>query len=351
VRLLGEFDRSIIVPELAIASARGEFLASVPSDVVIHDLNIKQRRTFAAIPALARLIRARHPDCAMGVHISAGRVLAALRVRHPRLPVICMEADPFTRIEADKGNLALRQAISRMTYRLATHIVAASDVVADDLAEHLGVDRRKITLIPLPSVDDEIFDLAREPLDDPPFDDGTGRVIVSIGNMFPHKDQATLLRAFSEIAERVPAHLVLIGEGPMRAELESLATSLGLDDRVWFVGFQKNPFKYLARSSVFVSPSAAEGFDISQIEAMACGLPVVVTDAPRFKAVTDGDTGLLVPPGNPPALAAAVLRILRSDELATKLGRNAAAAALEFTSSKIARRYEEVIRKVVARRG
>lgn len=347
MRLLAELDRSIVTPELAIASARGEFLNSVPEDVVIHDLGIGERRTSAALPALAKLVRSRRPDCAMGVHISAGRVASALRLIRPRLPVICMEADPFTRIEGDKGNLALRTLASRATYRLASHVVAASDVVADDLVTHLGVDARKITVIPLPSVDDAVFALAREPLDEPPFDAADGPVVVTIGNMFPHKDQATLLRAFAAVTAEMPAHLVLIGEGPMRAPLEDLADDLGLSGRVWFAGFQDNPFRYLARSSVFVSPSEAEGFDISQIEAMALGLPVVVTDAPRFRAVDDGRTGLLVPPRDPSALSDAVLRILRSPELGAALGEKARAAALEFTSAKIARRYERVIRTVV----
>jgi glycosyltransferase involved in cell wall biosynthesis len=347
VRLLAELDRSVVTPELAVASARGEFLASVPPDVVMHDLLLGDRRTSAALPALAKLVRSRRPDCAMGVHISAGRVVAALRLFRPRLPVICMEADPFTRIEGDKGKLALRTMVSRFTYRLASHVVAASDVVADDLVTHLHVDPRKVTIIPLPSVDDAVFSLAREPLDEPPFTAQDGHVVVTIGNMFPHKDQATLLRAFAGVVEEVPAHLVLIGEGPMRDPLGDLARDLGVSERVWFAGFQDNPFKYLARSSVFVSSSEAEGFDISQIEAMACGLPVVVTDAPRFKAVEDGRTGLLVPPRDPSALTGAILRILRSPELAARLGDNARAAATEYTSARIARRYEEVVRAVV----
>lgn len=348
VRLLSHLDRSVVTAELAVANARGEFLSSVPDDVVVHDLDIGDRRTSAAIPALEKHIRRTRPDCAMGVHISAGRVLAALRVVRPRLRVICMEADPFTRIESAKGGLAIRKAVSRITYRLASHIVAASDVVARDLVDELGVARRKITLIPLPSVDDEMHVLAGEALDEPPFDESDARVVVTIGNMFPHKDQATLLRAFARVVEEEPAHLVLIGEGPMRSELERLSDELTIRERVWFAGFQDNPFQYLARSSIFVSPSEAEGFDISQIEAMACGLPVVVTDAPRFRAVDDGRTGLLVPAGQPEPMARAILRILRSDELAAELGGNARDAAQEYTSAKIARRYEELIKSVVA---
>jgi len=344
VRLLKEFDRTILTPMLALASVRGEFLHEIPGDVPIHDLHIGMARTSAALPRLDRLIRRVRPDCVLGVHISAGRALSILRLLHPTLPVICMESDPFTRIEGGKGHLGLRTAVSRVTYRLASRVVAASEVVVQDLVDHLRIDPRKIDLIPLASVDDDIPCLAAEPLLSAPFDaPKNDPIIVAIGNMHPHKDQGTLLRGFELVQRTRPAQLVLLGDGPSRPHLEQLAQQLGVSERVWFMGFQNNPYKYLSRSQVFVSSSIAEGFDISQIEAMACGLPVIVTDAPRFRAVTNGETGLTIPPGNPEALAAAVLRILDSDTLASYLGRNASEAAKAFSAQLVARRYEAMI--------
>jgi glycosyltransferase involved in cell wall biosynthesis len=263
-----------------------------------------------------------------------------------------MEADPFTRIEGDKGHLSARTAASRATYRLASHVVAASEVVKADLKGPLRVPERKISLIPLPSVDDDLHRLAQAPAVEPPFDNATADpIVITIGNMYPHKDQATLLRAFKLVTAEVRAHLVLIGEGEMRGLLQRLTKELGLANRVTFLGFQKNPFKYLSRSQVFASSSLSEGFDISQIEAMACGLPVIVTDGPRFHVVEHGHTGLVVPAGDAAALAACILEVLRSDELATQLGDQARSAVANFHVSRIARSWEQLILSLVSASG
>jgi glycosyltransferase involved in cell wall biosynthesis len=351
IRLLREFDRDLLRPELAIASSRGEFLNSVPTDVPIHHLGGEERRTSRSSGALLQLMRRLRPDCALGIHISAGRLLAATRILNPSMSVISTEGGwPFSYIEGKKGKLFARTMISRLTYRLMSHVVVSSDMAADDLATNLLVPQRKITLIPHPCVDDEMLAQATEPVDDGPYGKGDP-IIITVGNLHAHKDQGTLIRAFEQVAKEMPSHLVIIGEGPRRKELERMVEAADLTDRVWFMGFQKNPFKYLARSTVFVSPSEAEGFDISQVEAMACGLPVVVTDAPRFMAVQDGHTGVLVPPKDPTALAGTLLRLIRSSELSSTLGANAKKAALEYSSAAIARRYEELIRTVVGRRG
>lgn len=349
VRLLRAFDRELLTPHLAVATGRGEFLDDVPPDVPIHHLGASGKRTSWAAGRLVGLVRDMRPGCALGIHISAGRLLAATRILAPKMPVISTEGGwPFSYIEGQKGKLAIRRSVSRWTYRLMSHVIVSSDMAADDLVANLGVPGRKVTLIPHPSVDDEMLDQMTEPVGDGPYG-GDEPVVIAVGNLHAHKNQGFLIRAFAEVARAMPSQLVFIGEGPERAGLEQLASELGIADRVWFMGFQKNPFKYLARSAVFVSPSQAEGFDVSQIEAMACGLPVIVTDAPRFMAVEDGRTGLLVPPNDVSELAATILRVLRSEELASSLGQQAKEAALGYSSASIARRYEELILTVARR--
>jgi glycosyltransferase involved in cell wall biosynthesis len=124
---------------------------------------------------------------------------------------------------------------------------------------------------------------------------------------------------------------------------------LGVAERVWFMGFQPNPFKFLSRATVYVSPSLAEGFDMSQVEAMACGLPVIVTDAPRFMVVENERNGLLVAPRSPEALADQILRVIKGPELAERLATAARDTAEAFTVEKVTRRYEEVLRLAVDR--
>ncbi len=348
VRLLKHFDRTKIAPELALMAAEGEFLDQIPQDVPLHDLARGSRKTLSASWQVDRLIREIRPDCLLGVHTSPGRLLGWLRLLHPRVPVICYETDPFGLLEGAKGALVVRRLATMVSHRLASRVVAASQFVADDLSSWLRLPPESFTVIPNPCVDDELFAAARENPEQPPYTHEPRRpIVINIGNMYPHKAQDVLLRAFARLVERIPAELVILGEGPRREELEKLAGTLGVADRTWFLGFQSNPFKYLAHSSVFVSTAHSEGFDIAQVEAMACGVPVIVPDAPRFRAVEHGKNGLEIPPDDPELVAQAIERVLTSPELVARLTAAAKLAATELSSERITRRYEEVIESVV----
>lgn len=341
IRLLNGLDRKSVRPELAVVSATGEFLEDVPADVLLHRLGLEGRRTSSALLRLSKLIRSRRPHVAVGVHTSASRLLASLRVIHPRLPVVCYEADPFSRVEGSKGMYTLRRAATRITHgRLATKVVAVSDFVADDLRRELRVADDKLEVIPIPSVEPAMETLALEPVPDRLFD---LPVVISLGHMFEHKDQQTLVRAFALVRGRRPTRLVMIGDGPLRKDLEALAEELGIAADVEFLGFERNPFRFLSRAQVFVSPSASEGFDVSQVEAMACGVPVVVTDAPRFQAVTDDMNGLVVPPRDPPAMAVAIERLLDDPDLAASLVAAGKSFAEGLTTEEIARRWAVLV--------
>lgn len=346
VRLLREFDRELLRPTLAVASYRGDFLSSVPDDVFVYDLGVGRGRTSRSFGRLLQLIRRTRPDCALGVHISSGRLLGLSRLIYPRLRAVSAEGGwPFSYIESQKGHLAMRTLISRQSYRLLSHVIVSSEIARDDLVDRLGVARAKIELIPHPCVDEEMDYLMGQPATEDPFGDSDhDPIVINVGNMHPHKDQITLISAFAEVIEEIPAHLVFVGDGPIRNELEAFARDLGIWDRVWFLGFQSNPFKYLARSTVYVSPSIAEGFDMSQVEAMACGLPAIVTDGPRFSVVQHNVTGLVVPSRRSDELANALRRILRSPDLSASWGERGKQVAQEYSVKKIARRYEKVLR-------
>lgn len=341
IRILRDLDRTIVRPELAIVSATGEFLSDIPSDVPVHRLGLEGRRTSSAVFRLERLIRRIKPDVAVGVHTSSSRLLAALRPMHPRLPIVCYEADPFSRVEGSKGHYGIRRALTRITHgRFATRVVAVSDFVSQDIQRELKVSPERIEVIPIPSVEPSMAEAVLEEVDEKLFNDP---VVISLGHMFEHKDQQTLVRAFAEVRKKRRARLLMIGDGPLRPTLGALVDELGIVDDVSFLGFQSNPFKYLARAQVFVSPSASEGFDVSQVEAMACGVPVVVTDAPRFQAVTHEVNGLVVPPADPSAMAAAIERLLDDPALVESLLARAKTFAADLTSANIARRWERLL--------
>src|SRR5205823_12324570 len=136
------------------------------------------------------------------------------------------------------------------------------------------------------------------------------------------KDVATLLHAAALVVRQRPAfRLRIAGDGPCLPALRGLAKQLGLDDQVAFLGEVRDVAGLLATARLFVLPSLTEGISLTLLEAMSCGLPVVATRVGgNPEVIVDGQTGLLVPPGDPPALAAAILQLLGDETRCRNLG-------------------------------
>jgi glycosyltransferase involved in cell wall biosynthesis len=161
----------------------------------------------------------------------------------------------------------------------------------------------------------------------------------------PIKDYPTLLLAFAEVRKARPARLVILGDGPERSTLEEFARHLNVAADVWFAGFDKNPFRYMAKAALLLHASRAEGMPGAQIQAMACGLPVVATDCefgPR-EVIRDGENGYLVPVGDANALAARVLLLLGDDALRAKLAHAATRSVARFEAVAAMQGYEAAL--------
>lgn len=157
-----------------------------------------------------------------------------------------------------------------------------------------------------------------------------------------------LLRAMALLGGRGDdTPLVLAGDGPLRTDLEQLTKRLGIEDVVRFAGFQELGalLELLQRCTLVVLPSRAESFGISILEAMAVGKPVVATRVGGIpEIVTEGETGLLVPPEDEEALCAAMHGLLRDRGLRAKLAQTGRACVVEhFTADRMADRYESVL--------
>lgn len=155
------------------------------------------------------------------------------------------------------------------------------------------------------------------------------------------KDFPTLIRAFALVQGRRPCRLLILGEGQARPRLEALIADLRLTEWVALVGYQSNPYAFLARAALFVLSSAWEGSPNVLTEAMALGIPVVSTDCPSGPAevLEGGRFGRLVPVGNPAALATAIEMTLDRPLPAALLR----SAVSEYEQSRSARRYLEVL--------
>jgi glycosyltransferase involved in cell wall biosynthesis len=156
--------------------------------------------------------------------------------------------------------------------------------------------------------------------------DANRRYIVCIARFHPVKDHRTLLQAFALLASDAPdVDLLLAGDGPLRADLEQLANDFGIASRVRFLGVRDDVPDLLAIAEVFALTSVSEAASITLLEAMGSRVPVVVTAVGgNPEIVRDGVDGLLAPRGDAPAIAAAILKLLETPELAQRLAGSAA---------------------------
>lgn len=222
------------------------------------------------------------------------------------------------------------------TYAMADRIVVQSQAA---LCYFLPKFHRAATVIPNPVV--------RPPA--PYYERGTdpsSLSIIAVGRFSKEKRFDILLKAFSFLTTLHPEWtLTIVGEGPLRSELESLRDSLNLSERVSLPGHVKNVYAYLARASLFVMTSEFEGFPNALCEAMACGLPVVCFDCPGGIAdiLKSGDNGVLVQRENFGALTEAMHRMMSDASERQRLGRRAKEVSSVFSVEKVMRMWEEVL--------
>jgi glycosyltransferase involved in cell wall biosynthesis len=199
---------------------------------------------------------------------------------------------------------------SRLLYRLASYqadrMVAVSQDAARLCTEEDGVSPEKVTCI-WNGIDVESFPFvgpARAP------------VAIAVARLSAEKDFPTLLRAVQHAVVKVPdLKLRIVGDGPERTRIEQLRSELSLDDNVELLGERTDVPELLAGGAFFVSSSLSEGISLTLLEAMSVGLPVLATAVGgNIEVVDQGNTGRLVPAGNPNALAEAIVAVCRQPE-------------------------------------
>lgn len=174
--------------------------------------------------------------------------------------------------------------------------------------------------------------------------------LVHASNLRPVKRVSDIIRVFHLVSQRLPARLTILGDGPERGLAEELAAELGVADRVVFAGVSDNMPEALRRAHLFLMLSHYESFGLSALEAMACGVPAVVTRAGGApEVIEDNITGLLVPPGDTRCAADRTLDLLGDRPRWETMSRVAAEhARLRFSVERVIPRYEALYERIRA---
>lgn len=278
------------------------------------------RVSMRAFPGLINYLRSERPDVLLSFQSSVlavwakglSGVSARLIVREASVP-----SEAATRDRRLSARLTL--PLKRWTYPKADAIVATSDGAGADLARILNIPTERINVIHNPTFEDSVLELAKEPLQDNWLQSEDTPIILGVGRLSYEKNFSMLLRTFALVRQSMPCKLLILGEGEERDNLLALSESLGVSESVFMPGFVKNPYPYMTRASLFVSPSLYEGFPNAIIESLALGLPVVATRCPGGTAdiLMGGKAGPLVPVNDEQAMAEAILAMLRDRELAS----------------------------------
>lgn len=304
--------------DLVVCRKKGELFKLVPSEVMIYEVASYHNYLFP-IGFFQYLVK-RQPTHILSASndISAMALLINILIRRNVPIVVSFHNHLSSEIQFAKGlklflvkfvNYILAKTISR-----AKGIIAVSRSVAEDLAEHFPVIKGNIQIINNPTINQDVRNRIKQPLFDNPAPAGTPWVFFA-GRFVPAKGLDVLMQAFSNIADQSNVHLVLAGEGPLKAQLMAMAQDMKLVERVHFIGFQENSLPLMREAEVLVLPSRHEGLPNVLIEALACGTQIVATDCPggSKEILENGRYGQLVPVDDVGALSKAVLMSLNKD--------------------------------------
>lgn len=331
----------------AVAIVRGNrFKAEFEQlGVPIFEIGATKLWTPTAYTALARYVREHQIDL-IHTHLASADIVGRIVGRWLGVPVV----STLNNIPEDyEGQKFYRYWLERYTCRLADHIVACSERIRQMFIQRWRLPAHKTSTI-LNGVAMEPF--LAVPVGVPQRAPGEGPLITTIGRLQLQKAQHIFIDAARIVlAARPDARFQLVGQGPLEQQLKAQVEQMGLADKISFAGVRYDIPAVLGQSDVFVLSSDWEGLPVVGIEAMAAARPSVMTDVGGVRDMIDsGRSGLVVPPGDAPALAEALLGLLRDDDARLAMGLAARERVRhDFSITAVTAQYEQLFDTMVSR--
>ncbi|MGQ9750660.1 glycosyltransferase, partial [Desulfosoma sp.] len=332
---------------LAVLFSRAEVIApAMLAGLAIHRFNATGLPSkLAALLRLSRLAR-RYELVIGGVELAAtnyGYLAARLAGR----PFLSWNHNHFARYQVCVG--VADRAISRWVYRRCPQVVFPSLGALEGLRQVLGKTPRGARWQVIENFIDRPSAPASNAVPDPVV--FAKPVVIGIGRLAEQKAFDRLIRVHATLrAEGLDHHLLILGDGPLRAELKAQAQALGVAQTVFMPGHVGNVLDWLRHSAVFALCSRYEGLPLVLLEALSCGVPVAAMDCPSGprEILQDGRFGLLVPDGDEAALTEAIGRLLRDATLRARYAALGIQRAADYRAERIMPRWEALLGEIVA---
>ncbi len=244
------------------------------------------------------------------------------------------------------------QPITRFSIRHSHGLTAVSEYLAGQTHEDFDVPREDIEVIPN-FIDPERYYPGREPCHRDALAPGGQKIVMHISNFRSVKRIPDVVMTFARIRDSVDSRLVLVGDGPERPRAREIAERLGVADDVVFLGKHAAVEELLHCADLFLLPSESESFGLAALEAMACGVPVVTSDAGGLpEVVIEGEVGHLLPVGDFEGMADAGVAILSDPKEHRRYSENARAHAVErYSVERVVPMYESHYQRILTSKG
>lgn len=327
---------------LILFEMKGPYLSSIPSYVNLYDLKKKRKGFFSVVKVVFSLItifRKIRPNAI----ISFINMTNVITIISTHLSFIKCKLIIGIRIYFHAGLIDKFNKLNLFLYKRLFKYANVSIVNSVELGKHseqfFHINHDKIKVIYNPIDFENINKLKNEHLDSL----CPGQYILAVGRLSNEKGFFYLLKAFFLIKDETHEKLVILGKGPDEEILKGMASDFGIKERVLFLGFQSNPYKFMRNAKIFVLSSLYEGFPNVLLEAMACGAPVISTNCPSGpgEIIENYKNGILVPPADEKALAVAILNLVKDENLRKKFSLEGSKRVEDFSIEKLMPQYEQ----------
>ena len=338
VYLLKYINRNIFEPILCLKEKRGEYLKDIPQSTKL--CTIKSHYKLLTLLKMYKVILKEKPDIIFGFNVWGMNTIALMALKlifHKRKVklIIGVGTNPsyFKPLRIIRFTCSFADLIAANSYGIRNYLISSWKIPKEKIRViHNGVDIKNIDKLSFEKINHIWIK-------------NNYNVIVSVGRLSEPKGYPYLIEALTIVNKKIPVYLIIIGQGEEEEKLKKLAKKIEIENKVDFIGFKQNPYKYIAKADLFVLSSLWEGFPNVLLEAMACRTPVVSTDAPYgpSEIIEDGLNGYLVPVADSTRLAEKILYVFDNLDKQENVIREAREKIeKKFSVNKMIKNYEKL---------